>query len=253
MDLNGKVAIITGASRGIGKAIAIELAKQGASVVVTARTQRQFKNIKGTIHQTVEEIKSFGGNAVSVRTKVTDAEMVEKMVQQTLENFNHIDILVNNAATNHPALFKDIKQNTWDTIMDTNLRGLVLCTRAVLPQMIKQKQGHIINISSVVAGKTGHKPFTGLAYDVSKAAVNRLTLGLSGELKEHHIAVNALMPDNTDTEGWAYLNPDVDRSDWAKPDTWGKYTAFVAAQSPDIFTGNLLTEDRLKVLMQELL
>jgi NAD(P)-dependent dehydrogenase (short-subunit alcohol dehydrogenase family) len=251
MNLNGKVAIVTGASRGIGKAIAIELAKNGASVVVAARTQKQPKNIAGTIYQTVEEIKSFRGNAVAVKTKVTNAEMIEKMVQQTIENFNRIDILVNNAATNHPALFKDIAQNLWDTIMDTNLRGLVLCTRAVLPQMIKQKYGHIINISSVVADKTGHKPFTGLAYDVSKAAVNRLTIGLSEELKEYHIAVNALMPDNTDTEGWAYLNPDLDRSEWAKPKTWGKYTAFVAAQAPAAFTGNLLTEDQLKTLMQE--
>jgi len=251
MHLNGKVAIVTGASRGIGKAIAIELAKQGANIVVAARTRKQSKYIEGTIHQTVEEIKRLGGNAFAVQTKITNAEMIEKMVQQTLENFNRIDILINNAATNHPALFKDIRQNIWDTILDTNLRGAVLCTRAVLPQMIKQKQGHIINISSVVADKTGHKPFTGLAYDVSKAAVNRLTLGLSEELKEHNISVNALMPDNTDTEGWAYLNPDLDRSGWAKPETWGRYTAFVAAQAPDVFTGNLLTEDKLKALMQE--
>ena len=251
MNLNGKVAIVTGASRGIGKAIAIELAKNGASVVVAARTRKQPKNIAGTIYQTVEEIKSLGGNAVAVKTKITNAEMIEKMVQQTLENFNRIDILINNAATNHPEHFKDINQGFWDTIMDTNLRGLVLCTRAVLPQMIKQKSGHIINISSVVADKTRHKPFTGLAYDVSKAAVNRLTLGLSEELKEHNISVNALMPDNTDTEGWAYLNPDLDRSGWAKPETWGRYTAFVAAKAPATFTGNLLTEDKLKALMQE--
>jgi len=251
MNLNGKVAIVTGASRGIGKAIAIELAKQGANIVVAARTQKQPKYIEGTIHQTMEEIKSFGGNAIAVKTKITNTEMIENMVQKTIENFNRIDILVNNAATNHPALFKDINPKHWDTIIDTNLRGLVLCTRAVLPQMIKQKYGHIINISSVVADKTGHKPFTGLAYDVSKAAVNRLTLGLSEELQEHHIAVNALMPDNTDTEGWAYLNPDLNRSGWARPETWGKYTAFVAAQAPTAFTGNLLIEDQLKALMQE--
>jgi len=210
MNLNGKVAIVTGASRGIGKAIAIELAKNGASVVVAARTRKQSKNIAGTIHQTVEEIKSMGGNAVAVKTKVTNSEMIDKMVQQTLESFNRIDILINNAATNHPEHFKDINQ-----------------------------------------GISGHKPFTGLAYDVSKAAVNRLTLGLSEELKEHNIAVNALMPDNTDTEGWAYLNPDLDRSGWAKPETWGRYTAFVAAKAPAAFTGNLLTEDKLKALMQE--
>jgi len=116
--------------------------------------------------------------------------------------------------------------------------------------MLKQNRGHIINISSVVAEKTGHKPFTGLAYDVSKAAVNRFTLGLSEELKEYNIAVNALMPDNTATEGWAFLNPDIDRSGWAKPETWGEYTALVASKDPESFTGNLLTEEKLKALMQ---
>ncbi len=251
MDLNGKVAIVTGASRGIGKAIALELAKQGAIIIVAARTQREPKNIKGTIHQTVEDIKAFGGNAIAIKTKVTSKELIDEMVQKTIEDFKQIDILVNNAATNSPAQFKDIEQNLWDTVLDTNLKGVVLCTKAVLPQMIKQNRGHIINISSVVAEKTGHKPFTGLAYDVSKAAVNRLTLGLSEELKKYNIAVNALMPDNTDTEGWAFLNPEIDRTGWTKPETWGEYTAYVATQDPAAFTGHLLTEDKVKSLMQQ--
>lgn len=249
MNLNGKTAIVTGASRGIGKAIAVELARQGAAVVVAARTRKEPKAIKGTIHQTVEEIESFGGTAVAIRTKITDPAMIETMVEKTLTEFGRIDILVNNAATNSPARFIDFDQRLWDTIMDTNLRGVVLCTRAVLPQMIKQNAGHIINISSVVAEKTGHIPFTGLAYDVSKAAINRLTLGLAQELKEYNISVNALMPDNTDTEGWAFLNPGTDRSGWARPETWGRYAAFVAEQDPALFSGKLLTEDRLKTLM----
>lgn len=249
MDLKQKVAIVTGASRGIGKAIAVELARNGATVIVAARTQKAPRTIRGTIHQTVAEIESFGGTAVAIKTKITRPDMIDRMVAKTLTGFGRIDILVNNAATNIPCRFVDFDQKSWDTIMDTNLRGVVLCTRAVLPQMIRQNNGHIINISSVVAKKTGHVPFTGLAYDVSKAAINRFTVGLAEELREHHIAVNALMPDNTDTEGWAFLNPGIDRSGWARPETWGKYAALVAARDPAAFTGHLLTEDRLKALV----
>ena len=129
-------------------------------------------------------------------------------------HYGRVDILVNNAATNFPALFHDMPQKHWDRIMEVNLRGTVLCTKAVLPAMMRQGRGHIINISSVVTRELRHEPFTGIAYDVSKAAMNRLTLGLAEELKPCGIAVNALMPDNTDSDGWAYLNPGIDRSGW---------------------------------------
>jgi len=112
--------------------------------------------------------------------------------------------------------------------------------------MMNQRYGHIINISSIAAEKTGHEPMTGLAYDVSKAALNRFTVGLAEELREYHIAVNALMPDNTETEGWSYLNPDIDRSSWHRPDVWGRYVVFVATQAPQFFTGRLLGEEELK-------
>jgi NAD(P)-dependent dehydrogenase (short-subunit alcohol dehydrogenase family) len=98
----------------------------------------------------------------------------------------------------------------------------------------------------VVAENLHHEPMTGLAYDVSKAALNRFTVGLAEELREYHIAVNALMPDNTETEGWSYLNPDMDRSSWHRPDVWGRYAVFLAMQDPDLFTGKLLIEDELK-------
>lgn len=241
MRLKEKVAIVTGASRGIGKAIALALATEGARVVVAGRTLIASRTIPGTILQTVDEIRINGGNALPLVVDVTDEKSVGQMVEQTMSKLGRIDILVNNAGFNRPALFKDMPLDHWRKIIKVNIEGAVLCTKYVLPVMIEQRYGHIINISSVVAEKVGHVPLTGLAYDVSKAALNRFTQGLAKELKEYHIAVNALMPDNTLTEGWSYLNPGIDKSFWQKPEEWGRYAVLVAFQDPQIFTGRLLT------------
>ena len=246
MTLIDSVAIVTGASRGIGKAIAIALAREGARVVVAARTRLNLQSIAGTIETTAEEIRNHGGKALTIKTDVTKEASVNLMVQKTLQEWGRIDILVNNAATNSPALFFDMLQKNWDKIMGVNLRGTVLCTKAALPAMMAQHRGHIINISSVVTQQARHVPFTGIAYDVSKAAMNRLTLGLADELKQYGIAVNALLPDNTDSEGWAYLNPGIDRSGWDSTETWGRYAALVAARDPAFFTGQLLQKRDLE-------
>ncbi|MEI6128113.1 MAG: SDR family oxidoreductase [Pseudomonadota bacterium] len=246
-----KVAIVTGASRGIGKAIAIALAREGARVVVAARTRQELKAIAGTIETTAQEICAFGGRALAIKTDVTREQSVALTVAKTLAAWGRIDILVNNAATNFPAPFHDMPQKDWDRILDVNLRGTVLCTRAVLPEMMGRHRGHIINISSVVTGRLHHEPFTGLAYDVSKAAMNRFTAGLAEELRPYGIAVNALMPDNTESDGWAYLNPHADRSCWDRPETWGLYAGRVAALDPSAFTGHLLLKHDLEALFNK--
>ena len=246
MRLKNKVAIVTGASRGIGKAIALAMAREGASVIIAARTTVESKAMPGTIFRTAEEVRALGVKALPIRTDVSDEAAVEMMVKMSLKEFHRIDILVNNAATNRPALFRKMPLEHWEMIMRVNMTGPVLCTKKVLPAMLDQKNGHIINISSVVAGKTRHEPMTGLAYDVSKAALNRFTVGLADELKRSGIAVNALMPDNTETEGWSYLNPATDRSAWQRPQVWGGYAVFVATRDPDTFTGRLLLEEELE-------
>jgi len=246
MKLKDKVAIVTGSSRGIGKAIALAFAREGAMVIIAARTAIESKLITGTIHKTADEIRASGGKALPIKTDITNEKEVGVMVGKTIEEFKRVDILVNNAATNHPALLKDMPLKHWDTILGVNLRGLVVCTKAVLPIMMDQKEGQIINISSIVAKRIHHQPMTGLAYDVSKAAINRFTKGLAEELKEYHIAVNALMPENTQTEGWSYLNPTVDRSKWQRPEIWGKYAVFVATRDTTAFTGKILSEEELK-------
>lgn len=251
MKLKDRVAIVTGASRGIGKAIAIAMAREGARVVVAARTRMNLPTIAGTIAATADEINSQGGRALAIRTDVANEQSVSQMLEKTLEEWGRIDILVNNAATNSPSLFSEMPQQQWDKIMDVNLRGTVLCTKAVLPAMMREGRGHIINISSVVTRELHHKPFTGIAYDVSKTAMNRLTLGIAEELKQYGIAVNALMPDNTDSDGWAYLNPEIDRSGWERPDAWGRYAACVASLEPATFTGHLLLKQDLESMLEK--
>jgi len=244
-ELQGKVAIVTGASRGIGRAIALAMAEAGAAVAVVARTVSENGPLRGTITKTTEQIQARGGKALPIQANVAEETEVANMVQTVLRELGHIDILVNNAGTNIPRCFNDSKLKHWDTILRTTLRSVIVCSKEVLPQMIKQMHGSIINISSIAAIVVS-KPLTGLAYDVCKAGINRFTLGLAEELKGHHIAVNALMPGNTNTEGWAMLNPDVDKSEWQMPELWGKIANFVATRDPATFTGKILTADDIK-------
>jgi NAD(P)-dependent dehydrogenase (short-subunit alcohol dehydrogenase family) len=246
MKLKDKVAIVTGASRGLGRAFALAFASEGAMVTVAARTVEKSRFIAGTIYETADRIVAEGGKVLPVPTDVADEGSVANMVRQTLEAFHRIDILVNNAATNRPALFTRLSQKKWDEILGVNLRGTVLCTRAVLPQMMEQRGGHIINLSSMAALEPGHDPMTGLAYDVSKAAVNRFTIGLAEELRPYSIAVNVLMVDNTVTEGWSYLNPAADKSKWYAPELWTAYAVHVATMDPSTYTGRVLTEGDLR-------
>ena len=241
MILKDKVAVVTGGSRGIGKAIALALADAGATVIVAARTVESGP-LKGTIVGTAEEIKAQGGRALPIQTNVKNDVDIENMVEKTLHEMGHIDILVNNAATNLPHYFKDLTLKQWDLITGVTLRSVVVCSKAVLPSMMEQKYGHIINLSSA-ASITINDPMTGLAYDVSKAGINRLTWGLAEELKEYNIAVNALMPSNTLTEGWTVLNPDANKSEWQTPELWGKIATFVATRDPATFTGKILSAE----------
>lgn len=241
-NLEGRVAIVTGASRGIGKAIALAMAQAGAAVVVAARTVEEGGPLKGTIFQTVKEIEARGGRALAVKTDVTSEEEVEAMVAKTLQEMGKVDILVNNAGGTVARPFTGLKLRHWEVVLRTNLLGTIACTKAVLPSMMERRYGHIINISSV-ASLIVNVPFTGLVYDVSKAGINRLTWGLAEETKGHNIAVNALLPRNTTSEGWVYLHPDDDKSEWQTPEMWGRKATFVATRDPATFTGRILTTE----------
>jgi citronellol/citronellal dehydrogenase len=245
MDLTGRTAIVTGGSRGLGKAMAIELARAGASVAVAARTEQSGQSaLPGTIHETVREIRERGGKATGVRCDITKEEDVAHLVERVNGQFGPVDILINNAGISVPKPLVELPVKQWDLLMQVNVRGTFLCTKAVLPQMVKRRTGNIINLSSVLAQTITMK--YSIAYGVTKAAVERFSLGLAEEVKEYDIAVNALCPDFTVTEAVKIFRPDADTSGWQSPEMWGKYAALVAAQEAKSLTGRILDVSALK-------
>lgn len=245
MMLDGKVAIITGSSRGIGKAIALEMARQGAEIVVTARTEVESDKVPGTIYKTAQEIEALGRRALAVKMDVTVDEQVDEMIKRVISEFGHIDILVNNAGTGSTHTIINMPIKTWDRIMSVNLRSAFVCSKMALPHLLERGGGHIINLSSFLATTVRHS----VAYGTTKAAINRFTLGMADELKDKGIAVNALSPGYTVTEQLLLTEPDMDHSKWEKAEMWAKYACMVACQPPAKFTGKILT---LEVLQKEL-
>ena len=237
--LSGQVAVVTGASRGIGRAIAIEFARAGADVVVSARSSEKAPSkLPGTIEETAREVEAAGGRAIAVPTDVTDEAQVQAMAQRTLDEFGRVDILVNNAGISFPALFSKTPLKRWDLVMNVNLRGPVMCTQAFLPRMLEQGSGRIINISSYLAEVL----MPGMmSYSVSKIALEKLTQALAAELQPKNIAVNALRIElNIATEGWQFRNPNIDYSDWEKPEAASETTLWLAARDPS-YTGRVVT------------
>ncbi len=247
MKLKEKVAIVTGASRGIGKAIAIGYAKEGASVVIAARTETDNPQYPGTIYKTVEAIEKLGFPAVAIKTDVTSEDSVNAMVKQVLDKWGHIDILVNNAGVAFHYKVVDTPLKRWDLVLKVNLYGAFICAKAVLPGMIQQKSGSIINISSLSANDRdeGMVP-TGLAYGVAKLGIDRFTFGLAAELGQHNIAVNAIKPLKVvDTEGMRVWQGDVDKSEWQNADKMVKCAIFLAQQDAHGVTASVSTDDEL--------
>jgi len=245
MKLEGRVAIVTGASRGIGRGIALELAREGADIVVASRTEEEGGPLPGTIHRTAAEVRDLGRRALAVKTDITKEEEVDAMVSKTLGEFGSIDILVNNAGINAPNTILETSVKRWDLVIAVNLRGTFLCTRAVLTTMVEKKSGSIINVSSLAGTRV---PFWDVAYGVTKAAVERFTIGIAGELREHNIAVNCLCPSATDTEGLSMWMPGADKTGWQTPQQWGRYAVFLAAQDAGGITGRVLSAEELEAL-----
>ena len=235
----GMVAIVTGASRGLGRAIAKEFASEGASVVVSARRSSPT-GLPGTAIETAEQIRSQGGEAMALTCDVSDEEQVMAMVEQTMEMYGQIDVLVNNAGVMVLGeTLLDIAPDEWDESVAANLRGPYLCCRAVLPTMIEQGRGSIINIGSRMGAD--HTQGGGVLYSATKAAVHMFSLCLADEVREYNIAVNILSPGSLRTEGSAAI-PWTQR-DWAQrvePDAVGPSAVYLALQDASTFTGQLV-------------
>ena len=255
-SLHDKVAIVTGASRGIGKAMALGLAEAGASVVVAARTAEPRAGLPGTIHDTVAEIEARGGRALAVACNVREEDSIRDMVNTTLDEFGAVDVLVNNAGIGGYAPFLQMTLREWDLNMAINLRAPFIACQATVPIMIEQGGGSIINVSSHAAtnifsstlGEDHDAGITliGQAYGTAKAGLERLTWGLAAELGPHNIAVNALKPLRpVATEGFRVQRPDADFSTWATPEDMAKATVYLAAQDARGLTGAIITDEEL--------
>lgn len=189
IDLTGRVALVTGGSQGIGRDTAIALAAAGADVVLLARTEENLR-------ATAEIIRQQGRRALPLKADVTVAEAVQAAVAQAMEQFGRLDILVNNAGITRDGLLLRMKLEDWDDVLRTNLTGMFLCTRAVLPHMLKARYGRIINITSVM-GQMGSAGTTN--YAASKAGIIGFTKALAREVASRQITVNAVAPGLIDT------------------------------------------------------
>ncbi len=236
--LSGKVAIVTGGGRGIGRAIALAYAREGAAVVVAARTQSE-------IGATAREIETSGGRVLALQTDVSQAQDVERMVAKALKTFGHVDILVNNAGVAGPmGLITEISEADWIKTLSINLKGAFLCCRAVVPSMIAAGGGNIINVSSGAGQRKPRKAVRSLPYQVSKFGLEGLTDGLAVQLREHKINVNSMLPGMIATRIHADTPPEWIEGTGGKmgqPEDVVEAALFLASRPPGEFTGQVVS------------
>ena len=196
MSLQGKCALVTGGSRGIGRAVCLELARQGARVAVN------YAGNAAAAEETVRACDALGAEAFAIQADVADAAACEAMVKEVLARFGRLDILVNNAGVTRDGLMPMMKEADWDAVLDTNLKGAFHCMKAVYRPMMKQKYGRIVNLSSIVGlrGNAGQAN-----YAASKAGLIGLTKSMAKELAARNVTVNAVAPGFIDTDMTAAL------------------------------------------------
>ena len=232
--LEGKIAVITGAGKGIGREAALAVAAEGATVVAVARTQTD-------LDKTVELIQEAGGTAISLSRDLTDAVQVQSMVDTVVEKYGRIDILVNNAGGYPSEIYDKVKQQAikiWDQIIKTNLKIPFLCINKVVPVMIRQRKGDIVSVSSRmgrIASQMG-------AYAVAKGGIVTLTKTTAIQTQEYGIRANAVAPGMVDTPGQRVYNHNVgqDNAKMGSAADVAKAIRYLLCDAPDVMTGQVL-------------
>jgi citronellol/citronellal dehydrogenase len=235
MELRDRVALVTGASRGVGRAVAIALAQAGADVACAARaTDDSPLKLPGTVDETVRQVEAAGRRGLAVPTNLASEADVERMVERTLEHFGRIDVLINNAAITFPGdLALPLKRH--DLIMNVNVRAVLQTIQLVVPGMRQRREGAIVNVSSAA----GLHAFPGLmAYGMSKAALERMSVDVAVQLRPHGIAVNTFRIDvPVASEGFVANLPDIDHDDWEPTEVPAEGIIWMLRQPPD-YTGH---------------
>ena len=238
--LSGKVAIVTGASRGIGKGIATVLGREGAAVVVAARSVEPRPGLAGSIGETADAIAAAGGRAIAVQCDITDEASVDALFQRTLDEFGRIDLLVNNAGGSGTfAPVEGYPMRRFDRVVALNIRGTFLCCRAAIGPMTRQGGGVIVNVSSDSAQKLAFPDDA--IYGMVKAGIERLTRGLAKELEGRGVSVVAFWPAAVKTEGAQAIHPpDFDWSGWIDPEDVGPGVVDLATGAAARYNGQVL-------------
>jgi len=242
MSFEGKVAVVTGAARGIGRAIALRLAEGGASVAVN------FRSNSGAADQVVQQIVAGGGQAFSFLGDVSLPSEAQGLVDAAVKAYGHVDILVNNAGTTRDTLLMRMTEEDWDVVVDTNLKGSFNCIRAAARPMMRQRYGRIVNITSIagIAGNAGQAN-----YAAAKAGLIGLTKTVAKELGSRNITCNAIAPGLVSTDLTASLPPDLVQVAIARtplgrlgtPGEIAEAVAFLASDRAGFITGQILAVD----------
>ena len=241
-DLSGRAAIVTGASRGIGKAVALRLAEAGCDVCVAAKTVEPRPDLPGTIGETAAAVEALGRRAIAVRTDVRSAADLEAMVRAAKDAFGRIDVLINNAGALWWKDVSDTPPNRYDLVMEVNARASFLASHFVLPHMLEGGWGHIVMMSPPVnVDAVPHKT----AYSMSKFGMTLVAHGLAGEVADRNVACNALWP-ATLVESQATINFGIGgREMWRKSDILADATLAICSFEPSTLTGNAFIDEEI--------